>query len=197
MQSLKLICITLLFLAGSSASLVAQTDERVAHRFSGRVRLNTLGEIEFPRGEWILEAQSSIERVERPLYPNNVMVFRKLTNSTERLSILKFRKKPEYILSHLLDYINLSWGGGLYRGEGQETGLSYSLGLTPASPKASESFLFHSSVWRFQDVEPQFLCHSIFTRQGAFVYVIMHASAAVINPEEVQSVFRNSAFQTE
>lgn len=176
---------------GAAIGAEVRGEEKVV-RYSGNSNVPGLGTVLFPGGEWFLEFRRP------PPNPNpagrpDYFGFRKVGETPERLGFRRYDVDSAPVqLSHLMDGILETLGEGAPAEElgVREFGESNLLRMEPDASRLKPS---DSDIWlSFINIRPSrplnWLCHAHLYAKEGWVFAIVHASSAVLNPEIVATV---------
>jgi hypothetical protein len=165
--------------------------------YAGKAKIPGLGEVAFPAGRWKLEnkvLQSAPNTRHRP----DTFVFRKDTESIERLTILRYAISIAPPLANMLDMLGSSVGDGIPRDSGVEkiTGTCFQLLLQRSDKDSKQGHIGYSFVFDPGEQKARWLCHCLLSNSPRGTFVIVHTSHTVTWPDDVQEVWNSSKFDT-
>ncbi len=165
--------------------------------YSGKARVEHLGLVAFPPGQWYLEASrvqkdANLERQAREYF-----VFRRADAEAERLTIVRYnqflRRQP---LADLMNDEHFRFGNGLpdeERRNGADAGeIRVRKDLRRSDVEVESTF-----VTAYAKPKAVWMCHTYLTGRYGWMFVFVHASTRVLDPTAVLRVESGSKLRTD
>jgi hypothetical protein len=163
--------------------------------FTETVKVNGVGEIALPPGEWELEI-THLDGI--PEHGCETHVFKKCGERLERMSVQRFSGRFAHPMPAYFDSIAMSFSHGIPTPLAESENVHDSVcPIGDVEELDGDDALMASYVYTGNTDETNWMSHAIVHDHEGVVIVCVHASPFVISPELVKDLYMYSEFDTE